>query len=137
MEWGGEDPLSLGEAPQGTAYAFPLNRLEPVGTYSPASETEATEPPQDDDGTGDSDTTGSDPAQEAHQNESTLRARLDAIADVVAELNVDDVGVDTFREAVIVEKLGEQYQIDVDGEVNADDPLAQRLEETIAEQLDG
>ena len=65
-----------------------------------------------------------------------IRDRLDAIAGTVEELNIDDVAVDTFREVVVVEKLGEQYLIDTDGSVNADDPLAERLEDTIAEHVD-
>jgi len=55
---------------------------------------------------------------------------------VVEELNVDDVTVDSSREAVIVEKLGEPYDIDIDGSVDGDDLLAQRLEDAVAEQLD-
>jgi hypothetical protein len=138
VEWDAEEPLSLKKAPQGTAYAFPPNRLNPVGTYSSDGKTEATEPSQADDGTRDSssESSSAEPAQEACQDEPTLRERLDLIADEVAELNVDDVAIDTFREVVVVEKLGEQYQIDVKGCVNADDPLAQRLEEMVSEQLE-
>jgi len=73
---------------------------------------------------------------DSSDSDSASQERLDAIAGIVTELNVDDVTVDTSKEAVVVEKLGKQYVIDTDGSVTADDLLAQRLEEAVDEQLD-
>jgi hypothetical protein len=139
IEWDADDPIGLADAPTGIAYAFPPARLEPVGTYSPDEESYAPDDPSQATDTGDG-STGDDattePASDAADEESPSQERLDAIAAVVEELNVDDVTVDSSREAVIVEKLGEPYDIDIDGSVNADDLLAQRLEDAVAEQLD-
>jgi hypothetical protein len=149
-DWDGSAPLPLAEAPHDATYAFPPGRLEPTGaTYGAADthDTEAREPreegddtearadPEDSEATDDSEAGGEESADEADAEapEATLRDRLDAIADTVGELNVDDVAVDTFREVVVVEKLGKQYAIDTDGTVDADDLLAGKLEDALDE----
>jgi hypothetical protein len=138
IEWDGDDPIVLADAPTGIAYAFPPSRLEPVGTYSPDEESDTPDNPSQATDTGDG-STGDDattePASDAADDESRSQERLESIAAVVEELNVDDVTVDSLREVVIVEKLGEPYDIDIDGSVDADDLLAQRLEDAVAEQL--
>jgi len=153
IEWDGDQPLPLGDAPQGIAYAFPPARLEPVGTYSPDDVTETpNESVEETDTTDDAETVNQQPQdsgptdtvtaakdhseQDDSDSDSASQERLDAIAGIVTELNVDDVTVDTSEEAVVVEKLGEQYVIDTDGSVTADDLLAQRLETAIDEQLE-
>ena len=139
VEWDGDDPIGLADAPTDIAYAFPPARLEPVGTYSPANESSVPDDSSQATDTGDGPTgdgATTEPASDAADDESLPQERLDAIATVVEELNVDDVTVDSSKEVVIVEKLGERYNIDIDGSVDADDLLAQRLEDAVAEQLD-
>jgi hypothetical protein len=46
------------------------------------------------------------------------------------------VAVDTFREAVVVEKLGVEYLISRDGTVDDDDRVAGALEEAAEEVVD-
>jgi hypothetical protein len=148
IEWDGDDPIVLADAPTGIAYAFPPGRLEPVGTYSPKAnntpnEAEATG--TDEDLPADTETTGSVPdgsdttdagTADGADGRSNSHERLEAIANIVEELNVDDVTVDSLEEVVVVEKLGEAYAIDTDGSVDADDLLAQRLDDAVSEQLD-
>jgi hypothetical protein len=143
-EWDGSAPLPLAEAPHDATYAFPPGRLEPTGATYGAADTHDTEPrearearedPEDSEATDDSEEAdeGATDEPDAEAPEATLRDRLDAIADTVGELNVDDVAVDTFREVVVVEKLGKQYAIDTDGTVDADDLLAGKLEDALEE----
>lgn len=175
IEWDGDRPLPLEEAPQGTAYAFPPARLEPVGTYSPedgnkdddetvketnssAGTAESTdEYPQESAPTDDmassegssTHTQESNTANKAETNEDTpgqtepaadddlaVQQQLEAIAETVRELNVDSVTVDNSKEVVIIEKLGEQHEIDATGSVTTDGSLAQRLQDAIADQID-
>jgi len=181
VDWDGEKPLPLDEAPKGTDYAFPPARLKPVGTYSPANASEtADEPPGETDtidetaeatdeqtkeaigaddtpeqtqkaatektstqvqGTAagdEADTNGDTPGQmkNSTDDDSEGQERLEAIADVVTELNIDDVMINGSKKAVVVEKLGEQYEIDMDGSVNADGLLTQRLQDAVADQID-
>jgi hypothetical protein len=128
-EWDGDRPLPLAEAPHGATYAFPPGRLEHTGgTYGAGGD-----PDDDPDDEADSEEPDDATDDEGEEPADTLREDLDAIADVVAELNVDSVAVDTFREVVVVEKLGKQYAITRSGEVDADDPLADRLADALGE----
>ena len=140
IDWDANSPIKLGDAPIGIAYAFPPGRLEPVGTYSPGQADETTEPETADgeeSSTTDDETPESVPETTAETAEqSPVHERLEEIAAVVAELNVDDVTVDSSEEVVVVEKLSESYAIDTDGSVNADDLLAQRLEDAVSEELE-
>jgi hypothetical protein len=141
VEWSGNRPVPLAEAPQGTVYGFPPGRLEPTGATYGAAAPHDSEAPEESEAADDSealDESGAadeSPSDEADA-EATLRDRLDAIADTVGELNVDDVAVDTFREVVVVEKLGKQYAIDTDGTVDADDLLAGKLEDALDESAE-
>jgi len=112
------DALRLAEADDVDTYAFPPGRLRRVATISPDTGGGRTDNSQD---------TDTAPADDA----PTLRDDLDAIAAAVEELNVDAVAVDTFREAVVVEKLGVEYAIGADGAVDDDDRVAERLEAAV------
>ena len=140
IDWDANSPIKLGDAPTGIAYAFPPRRLELVGTYSPDQADEATEPETTDgeeNATTDDETPESAPDTAAETaDQSPAHERLEEIAAVVAELNVDDVTVDSSEEVVVVEKLAESYAIDTDGSVDANDLLAQRLEDAVSEELD-
>jgi len=145
VEWSGNRPVPLAEAPQGTVYGFPPGRLERTGERYGR---DLPEDRLDEDDMGDEDDPeGEAPADSVAPDEdgrgaandtpaSTLRDRLEAIATTVEELNVDDVAIDTFREVVVVEKLGKQYAIDTDGTVDADDLLAGKLEDALDESAE-
>ena len=132
VQWTPDAPLPVAEAPNGTTYAFPPGRLEVVDTYGDAAadsdDTSAGETDADHDSGGENSAEGN--------GAPTLRDQLDAIAGAAAELNVDSVAVDTFREVVVIEKLGSQYHVAADGTVDADDPLAGRLEAAVAAEVD-
>jgi len=113
------DALRLAEADDVDTYAFPPGRLRRVATICPDSGNEA------------SPDNGQSPKHGPAENTPTLRDDLDAIAAAVEELNVDGVAVDTFREAVVVEKLGVEYEIAADGAVDNDDRLAEELEAAV------
>jgi hypothetical protein len=121
------DALRLGEAEDVYTYAFPPGRLRRVASICPdeREERHGSEAGTDSEGH----TPGDAPRRE-EVDEDGLRADLDAIAGAVEELNVDSVAVDTFREAVVVEKLGVEYRISADGSVDDDDRLARELEAT-------
>jgi hypothetical protein len=110
------DALQLAEADDVDTYAFPPGRLRRVASICP----------QDDEGRDGSDAGGDTEGEEV--DEDGLRADLDAIAGAVEDLNVDSVAVDTFREAVVVEKLGVEYLIHADGSADGDDRVADGLE---------
>jgi len=115
------DALPLAEADGVDTYAFPPGRLRRVASICPDAPGEHSRKEEGD--------TDVEPAD----TEPTLRDDLDAIAEAVRELNVDAVAVDTFREAVVVEKLGVEYTVAPDGTVDDDDRVAEALEAAAAE----
>jgi hypothetical protein len=126
--------LQLGEADDVDTYAFPPGRLRRVASICPDDGEERHGSGAGADSEGD---TPADPSRGEVVEEDGLRADLDAIAGAVEELNVDSVAVDTFREAVVVEKLGVEYLISADGSVDDDDRVGEALEEAAEAVVDG
>jgi hypothetical protein len=127
-EWEADSVLSLPlECP---AYGFPPRRLRRVGELAGEERHGSGAGPEREGNT------PADTPSAADDGEATLRDDLDAIASAVEELNVDSVAVDTFREAVVVDKLGVEYLISRDGTVDDDDRVAGALEEAAEEVVD-
>jgi len=129
------DALRLAEADDLNTYAFPSGRLRRVSTVSPSDGEEHNGNGLEADSDGRD--TGPDTPRPDEGDETTLRDDLDTIAATVEGLNVDAVAVDTFREVVVVEKLGVEYEIDTDGRVGADDRVAEELEAAVEAVVDG
>ena len=127
------DALQLAQADDVDTFAFPPGRLRRVASICPKNDEERDGTDTGADTEGD---TPADPSRGEAVEEDGLRAGLDAIAGAVEELNVDSVAVDTFREAVVVEKLGVEYLIHADGSVDDDDRVGEALEEAAEAVVD-
>lgn len=134
VDWRPDEPLPVAEAPDDMLYAFPPGRLRTLGEYEPDDADDDTE--AEDDHDGEAQAPAPDADLEDADDGPVLRDQLDAIAAAAEELNVDSVAVDTFREAVVVEKLGHRFTIATDGTVDAEDPLADRLEAAVASEVE-